>query len=177
MKSLMLSAVLLCGCINASLETSARDHHEFTLSRVPGVNVAVPVSFEAALSTKIATALKKAEEPSNKLVDSVTLDGVISSAILSADDTLEGIESCQIALKASSGMVTLVDHPLSAGEQRAKSVELPLQNATLADVRPLLEQPNPTLVLTLTVRPADVTSTTVVTDLTLDVSADIAASL
>jgi hypothetical protein len=177
MKSLMLSAVLLCGCVNASLETSAHDHHEFALSSVPPVNVTVPVSFEAALSTKIAQALKKAEEPSNKLVDSVTLDGVVSSAVLSADNTLEGIEACQIALKASSGMVTLVDHPLSAQEQSRSSVELPLQNATLADVRPLLEQSNPILVLTLTVRPADVTATKVVTDLTLDVSVDIAASL
>ena len=177
MKSIMLSVVLLAGCVNATLETSAHDHQEFNLGTVPAVNVTVPVGFEAALSTKIAQALKKAEEPTNKLVDSVTLDGAVTTAILSTDSTLAGVQGCQIALKAGADSVTIVDHQLSDRERSGKSVALPLQNASLADVRPLLEQSNPSLGLTLQVLPAQLTATKVMTDLTLDVSADIAASL
>jgi PBP1b-binding outer membrane lipoprotein LpoB len=177
MKSLWLSAMLLSGCVSATLETSANDHQEFALVAAPSVRATVQASFEARLSGKIADALRKAETPSNKYVDSVTLDGAVSALQLSTNTTLAGIQRCQIALKAGSSTVTLSDHALTAQERDRVSVSLPLQNATLEDVRPLLEQSNPTLQLTLEVIPAEVTASKVFTDLALDVAADIAASL
>jgi hypothetical protein len=179
MKYFTLCALLLSGCIHASLETNATEHHEFDLAAVPAVNVniMVPVTFEARLSTRIATALKKAEEPSSDLVDSVELDGVVTSAALGTDTSLAGIYACQIELMSDASAVTLVDHDLAERARSSQSLDLPLQNATLADVRPVLEQVNPRLRFTLQIKPSELTAKKLITDLAIEVSADLSASL
>lgn len=179
MKYLMTCALLLCSCVHASLDTTSSEHNEFDLSAAPSVNldIMVPITFEAKLSTRIAAALKQAEMPSSKFVDSVELDGAVASATLGTDTTLAGIYSCKINLTSDSGSVTLVDQQLSAGERARKSTELSLQNATLGDVRPLLEQANPRLSFALQIRPSELTADKLITDLAVDVSADLSASL
>jgi len=176
MKWSLLSLLSLCACINATLETTARDHQEFELVAAP-IDAMVEVGFEAPLSTEIAEALENAEKPTNKLVDSVTLDGAIESAALSTDTTLAGVYGCRITLQANGQTLAIVDYDLSDADRRRSRVSLPLQNATLKDVRPLLEQDRPGIGLTLQLNPAEVTATLAMTDLAIELSADLEASL
>lgn len=181
MKYFALCALLSSGCVHAALSTTATEHHEFDFGDVPNVSanvdIRVPIMFATPLSTGIATALKQAEKPTSDFVDSVELGGEVESATLGTDTTLAGIYACQIELRSDMGSVTLVDADLSDRARNSKSSELPLQNATLDAVRPSLEQASPRLVFTLQVNPGELTASKLITDLAVEVSADLAASL
>jgi hypothetical protein len=178
MKHLFMTyAVLLGGCVDLGIAATATDHHEYNLPSTPSVNVIVPVTVSATLDARIAQALRSAGNPSSPHIDSVDLSAVITSARLGMDTTLAGIYGCRIDLTSDSASLSITDYQLTPADRGKASVELPLQHATLDELRPLTMGSNARLTTTLQINPAELTAHRATTDLVVDVGADVEASL
>jgi hypothetical protein len=178
MKHLLLTlAVLLSGCVRLGIEATATDHHEYDLPNTPSVNVMVPVTVSGALGSSIAKALESAGKPKSSHIDSVDLSAVITAARLGTDTSLAGVYSCKIELASDTASLTISDHQLSDGDRKQASIELPLDHATLDELRPLANGSHPRVTTTFTVNPSELTAHEASIDLVVDASADVQASL
>ena len=170
-------AVLLSGCVRLGIEATATDHHEYDLPNTPSVDVKLPVTVSGPLGTGIAQALKSAGKPTNSHIDSVDLAAVITTARLSTDTTLAGVYSCKIVLASDTASLDISDYQLTDADRRQHAIDLPLDHATLDELRPLANGSNPRVVTTFTVNPSELTARKATVDLLVDASADVKASL
>jgi hypothetical protein len=137
----------------------------------------VPVTIGGALGSSIAQALESAGKPKSSHIDSVDLSAVIATARLATDTTLAGVYGCKIELASDSATLSISDYQLSDGDRRQSSIELPLDHATLDELRPLANGSHPRVTTTFVVNPSELTAHKARIDLVVDASADVQASL
>lgn len=178
MKHVLLTlAVLLSGCVRLGIDASATDHHEYDLPNTPSVNGMIPVTVSGPLGPGITQALESAGKPTNSHIDSVALSAVITSARLSTDTTLAGVYNCKIVLASDTASLDISNYQLSDADRKQGAIELPLDHATLDELRPLANGSNPRVVTTFTVNPSQLTAHKATIDLVVDASAEVKASL
>jgi hypothetical protein len=178
MKHVLLTlALLLSGCVRLGIDATATDHHEYDFPNTPSVNVMLPITVSGPLGAGIAPALKCAGKPTSPPIASGELAGGFTAVRLSTDTTLAGVFSCKIELASDTASLSITNYQLSDSDRQKQAIDLPLDHATLDELRPLANGSHPRVTTTFTLNPSQLTAHQASVDIVVDASADVQASL